>query len=110
MAGIGLAIAEYLLREGNNVVVLARSKVPLEDLRSKYSEKVRVMAGDMADFSSGKKAAEFTMKEFGQIDGLVLNHGTLPPVTRVSDSNAEDWRHNFDVNFFSCVAFVSSLE
>ena len=68
------------------------------------------MAGDMSDFSSGKKAVELTMKEFGQIDGLVLNHGMLPPVTRVVDSNTEEWRHNFDVNFFSCVAFVSPLE
>ena len=65
------------------------------------------MTGDMADLSMGKEAAKFTIAEFGQIDGLILNHGTLSPVTRVSDSEAEDWKQSFDVNFFSCVAFVS---
>ena len=50
---------------------------------------------------------EATLEEFGQIDALVLNHGTLEPVTRISDSSVEAWKKGFDVNFFSAVAWVS---
>ena len=50
---------------------------------------------------------EATLEEFGQIDGLVLNHGTLEPVTRVGDSDVGAWKKGFDVNFFSAVAWVS---
>ena len=108
--GIGLAIAEYLVGNGgHNLVVLARSKAPLDEFQAKHPKQVRVLAGDMADFSLAAKAANLAMQEFGQIDGLIVNHGLLPPVTRVADSDAEAWRKTFDVNFFSAVALVSSM-
>ena len=107
LAGIGLAVANYLLRDGNNVLVLSRSEKPLEDLRAQYPKQVRVLTGDMANFALAKEAVELTKKEFGQINGAIINHGCLPPVTRVVDSDPEAWKHNFDVNFFSAVAFVS---
>jgi len=94
------------LRLGNNVVVLARSEKLLEELRAQYPKQVRVLAGDMDNFGFAKEAVELTIKEFGQINGVIINHGTLSPVTRVADSDPEDWKHNFDVNFFSAVAFA----
>ena len=62
--------------------------------------------GDVTDSSLGPKALELTLQEFGHLDGIVINHGMLPPVTRVGDSEIEAWKHNFDVNFFSAVSFV----
>ena len=105
--GIGLAIARYLLHSGNNVVVLARSRAPLEELKDQYPKQVRVVTGDMADFSIAKRAAELATSEFGQIDGLVINHGLLSPVTRVADSKVEEWKKSFDINFFSAIELVS---
>ncbi|MCJ1392022.1 hypothetical protein MMC18_004889 [Xylographa bjoerkii] len=106
--GIGLAIARYLLRQGNNVVVLARSENLLEELRTQYPKQVRVLAGDMANFALAKEAVELTKNEFGKINGLIINHGSLSPVKRVVDSDPKDWKHNFDVNFFSAVAFAGA--
>ena len=104
--GIGLAIAEYLLRNGHNVVVVARTKAPLEELQARYPKQVRTLTGDMADFSLAKKIVDLTMKDFGQIDGLIVNHGLLPPVSDVAESDPESWKKHFDVNFFSAVALV----
>ena len=67
-----------------------------------------MLAGDCANFSLAREALDLTLKEFGQLDGLVINHGMLPPVTSVEMSEIEAWKHNFDVNFFSAVAFVSA--
>lgn len=67
---------------------------------------MRFVAGDLADFALGQKAVDLAVSEFGRLDGLVVNHGILEPVTRVRDSEAEAWRRNFDVNFFSAVAIV----
>ncbi|MCJ1297839.1 hypothetical protein MMC08_000627 [Hypocenomyce scalaris] len=108
--GIGLAIAQFLLRapQSHNVVILARSKALLEELRAQYPKQVRVLSGDLADFSMGKKAADLAVKEFGQIDGLIVNHGMLPRTARVDDSEPEEWRQCFDINFFSVVAFVKA--
>ena len=38
--------------------------------------------------------------------GLIVNHGIIDPVTKLRDTNAEDWKKTFDVNFMSAVAFV----
>lgn len=106
-SGIGLAIALYLLRNSHNVVLLARSKAALEDLQSQYPKQVRFITGDLADSALAQEAVDLTIKEFGNIDGLVNNHGVLEPTTRVGDSEMQAWRKAFDINFFSAVAFVS---
>lgn len=67
---------------------------------------MRFVAGDLADLSLGQKAVDLAIKEYGQLDGVVVNHGIIEPVTRVGDSEVEEWRKNFDVNFFSAVAIV----
>ncbi|MCJ1425951.1 hypothetical protein MMC29_003852 [Sticta canariensis] len=106
--GIGLAVARYLIDHFHNVVILARGKEALEELQSEYPKQVRTVAGDMADFSLAQTAVELTIKEFGQIDGLVINHGSLPPVTTVGNCDIEAWKQNFNVNFFSAVAFAKA--
>ena len=89
-------------------MVVARSKAPLEELQSQYPKQVQFVAGDLADFSIGKKAVDLAVEQYGRLDGLIVNHGILAPVTRVGDSEAEAWRKNFDVNFFSAIAVVSA--
>lgn len=86
--------------------MLARGKEALEKLQSQYPKQVRVVIGDIADLSLAQSTADVAIKEFGQINGLVVNHGVLPPVNPVGDADIESWKHNFDVNFFSAVALV----
>ena len=107
--GIGLAIAEYLLKTSNNVVVIARSKEALERLREKHPEHVQVLVGDLGDSSLAQKGVDLAAKEFGRLDGLIVNHGIIDPVTKLRHTNAEDWKRSFDVNFISAVAFVRPL-
>ena len=89
------------------MVLLARSRAPLEELKKQYPEQVRVLSGDMADFSLCQRAAELAQNEFGQLDGIVLNHGMLAPVTRIADTKVEEWQNTFDVNLFSAIELVS---
>ena len=107
-AGIGLAIAQYLLDRSHNVVVLARSKEPLSELANKHPGQVKVLAGDLSDFTLPSKAVDLTISAFGSLDGLVVNHAIFAPVSRVESSEAQAWRKSFDVNFFSAIAFVCS--
>ena len=105
-SGIGLAVARYLIEASHNVILLARSDAPLQELKSKYPQQVRVIAADLSDAAIAERTVSSTLAG-GQIDGLVLNHGTLEPVTRVADGSIEAWKRGFDVNFFSAVAWVS---
>lgn len=108
-AGIGLAIAEYLISKSHNVVILARSKEPLEKLRAENPKQVRALAGDLNESAVAKKAVDSAIEAFGQLDGLVVNHGAMFGVNRVADCDIDEWRKMFDINYFSAVAFVRFL-
>jgi short-subunit dehydrogenase len=45
--GIGLAIAEYLLKESHKVFLVARTAAPLEHLKKEYPGQVEFFAGDL---------------------------------------------------------------
>ena len=107
MAGIGAAIAEYLLQNSHNVILIARTEQPLDELRKRYPKQVLMLAGNLGDFSLAQKAVQSALEAFGKLNGLVLNHGMMDPVTKIETSDIEEWKKLFDVNFFSLVAFVS---
>ena len=107
LVGIGRAVAQFLITKSHNVIVTARGHQALQELQSLYPSQVRVLAGDMTDIALGQKAVDLAIQEFGQLDGLVINHGVLPPVTTVANSEIQLWKQNFDVNFFSAVTLVS---
>ncbi|KAJ5726801.1 oxidoreductase [Penicillium malachiteum] len=108
--GIGLAIAKYLLTapQSHNVVVVARSLEPLQKLKNEYSKQVEVVNGDLADFSLAQKAVDVALKSFGQLDGMVLNHGILGQTGNVAVTGVEEWQKTFNINFMSLVAFATS--
>jgi NADP-dependent 3-hydroxy acid dehydrogenase YdfG len=104
-------VAKYLLTapQSHNVVVVARSVEPLQKLKEQYGKQVAVLNGDLADFSLAQKAVDTAIKTFGQLDGMVLNHGLLGQIGRIADADVQQWKEGFDVNFISLVAFVRYL-
>lgn len=88
--------------------MIARSVEPLQKLKEQYNKQVEVLNGDLADLSIGQKAVDLALKSFGRLDGMVLNHGVLGQVGKIAQADPEQWKHGFDVNFISFVAFVSS--
>ncbi|PYH44098.1 SDR family oxidoreductase [Aspergillus saccharolyticus JOP 1030-1] len=108
--GIGLATAKYLLAapHSHNVVVLARSAEPLQQLKDQYPQQVAVLSGDLADLSLGQQAVDLALSSFGGLDGLVLNHGWLGQVAPIAEADPAQWQQGFAVNFFSGVAFVKA--
>lgn len=107
--GIGLALSNFLLQKPQSakLVVIARSKQPLEELKARYpNDQVQVLVGDLSDFSLGQQAVDLATSRWGKLDGMVLNHGVLGPVDRIANNDPKDWRSCFDVNLFSSIAFV----
>lgn len=91
------------------MLVIARSQEPLQKLKEQYGSQVEYLTGDLADLSIGKKAVDKALASFGRLDGLVLNHGILGQVGKIAEADPQQWKHGFDVNFMSAVAFVSGL-
>ena len=101
-AGIGLAIAAALAREGARAIVNGRSQASVnstvEALRSKTGGDVRGFAGDLSQAA----LAEDVARRYPVVDILVNNLGIFEakPFEDIPD---EDWRRFFDVNVLSGV-------
>ncbi|SPO00192.1 related to human corticosteroid 11-beta-dehydrogenase [Cephalotrichum gorgonifer] len=99
--GIGLAIATSLLKSSHRVVLTARSEDDLAKVKASYPGLVEYVAGDLTEPEVAKKVTDLAVKAFGQLDGVVVNHGVLEPITRIANTNIEDWKRHYDVNVFS---------
>ncbi|EAS29716.1 short chain dehydrogenase/reductase [Coccidioides immitis RS] len=108
--GIGWEIARCLLSSplSSNVVAIARSEQPLLKLKEQYGRQVEIVCGDATERGIADKAVKAALTAFGRIDGLIVNHGVVAPVTKVVESDMEAWKKGFDINFFSAVEFVKA--
>lgn len=86
-SGFGKAIAEGLLAEGANVIVVARGEEKLRELYSSH-ENAELIAGDITD-SETIEQLQYIIGE-RQLHGIVVNAGG-PPAKMVLETTLEDW-------------------
>jgi NAD(P)-dependent dehydrogenase (short-subunit alcohol dehydrogenase family) len=86
--GIGLAVAERLVREGARVVVTARKPEPLQEAAASLGgESVALaVAGHAADPDHQRQAVETALAAFGRLDVLVNNTGINPVAGALTDA------------------------
>jgi NAD(P)-dependent dehydrogenase (short-subunit alcohol dehydrogenase family) len=102
-AGIGLAIAQFLAREGARVWINGRSIERVEKAAQAIREAVSgaQVTGIVADFGSSDGARRVT-ESLNRVDILVNNVGIFEPKL-FADISDEDWLRFFEVNVMSGV-------
>jgi NAD(P)-dependent dehydrogenase (short-subunit alcohol dehydrogenase family) len=102
-AGIGLKIAEFFLREGARVALMARNEKRgqsiVEDLAA--GKQVMFVQGDATNQSDVERFLDTCAAEFGHVDILVNNAGgasDLQPIVLLTD---EEWDHVMKWNLYS---------
>jgi 2-dehydro-3-deoxy-D-gluconate 5-dehydrogenase len=100
--GLGAAIAVALAEAGANVAVHGRSSSGEATCTSvsQRGRKTFFMAGDVADASFCTTLVERTVAEFGALDILINNAGTIRRAPAAAYS-AEDWDHLIAANLSS---------
>ncbi len=77
--GIGYELAKILAKDGKDIVVIARSRDRLEDLKkeieNKHGTKVKVLAKDLSDPKAPPEIFSELEKEKIAVDVLVNNAG-----------------------------------
>ncbi|KAM7208920.1 hypothetical protein V8F20_000798 [Naviculisporaceae sp. PSN 640] len=107
--GIGLAIANYLLKSSHKVVLASRSEPELQQLKNQFPSQVVYLAADLTAPEAASRVTELAIQSFGRIDGVIINHGVLMPIARIADASIEEWKSLFDANFFSAVAIAKEV-
>ncbi len=98
-AGIGAAVARRLAKKGHTLVLLARRKEKLEELRSELGKNEAVIYElDVASRTEVETTFARIEKEVGEIDVLVNNAGLALGLEKAQESKLDDWQKCIDVN------------
>ena len=112
--GIGLAIAERLLKSGASVSLWDRDESLLMETADSLSSKGKVepVLMDVTDLKSVRNAAEKTEELLGAIEVLVCNAGIAGPTAKIWEYPPEEWQQVIDIDLtgvFNCLHVVSPI-
>lgn len=115
--GIGLGIAEALVRENWYVAITARSSSSIDNalshLNSIQKDYALGIVADVRDFAQQQSAAEKTISKWGRIDLLVANAG-IGYFGSIDSLTPDQWHETIDTNlsgvFYSIKACLPALK
>jgi 3-oxoacyl-[acyl-carrier protein] reductase len=112
--GIGLSIAEAMIKAGMKVAITGRSQQSLNEAADKInSDRLLTIVCDTRDYQSNQKLVSEVLVSFGQIDVVIANAGVgiFKPVDELS---IEEWQDTIDINlsgsFYILKASVDALK
>lgn len=115
--GIGLGIAEALMREGMRVAITSRSQESsaqaVEQLFKIGQGEAIGITADVRDFVDQQKAVEAVLEKWGQLDVLVANAG-VGHFAPIEELTIDEWQQTIDTNltgvFYSVKAAVDAIK
>lgn len=112
-SGLGKAMAHYLINEGNEVGIIARDKIKLENIRQEinaaYSRSVEVFPGDVSSVESMEKIATEIKTRFAKIDFLILNAGIVQVKLLLDYNDFTELKKVLDINLWGTVLSARCL-
>jgi NAD(P)-dependent dehydrogenase (short-subunit alcohol dehydrogenase family) len=100
--GLGRELAVTALDRGDRVVATARRPEQLQDLVTKYGDRVRTAALDVTDPAAARAAVDVAVEEFGRLDVVANNAGyaNSAPIEEMAEA---DFRAQIETNLFGVV-------
>ncbi|MEP4769427.1 MAG: SDR family oxidoreductase [Roseibium sp.] len=99
--GIGEAAAHSLAKYGAMVVLAARSSGDINRIASEIKAaggSAIAVTCDVSSYEDVTKAIQHAIDTFGGIDILVNNAGVIDPISRIDESDPEEWGKAIDIN------------
>lgn len=103
--GIGLSIAEELLKNKAKVVVCSRSLEEIDNTVKNLSSlgEIYGIECDVSKFDECKKLLDFTIERLGDVNLLVNNAGVYGPMGYLEEQPINDWKTTIEVNLLGNV-------
>jgi len=109
--GIGLEIADALLRSGARLVLLARNTSAMRETAGQrgWTHGVDVVTVDLADIDSTRHAAVAVRSRLGDAPDVLVNNAAEFYVTPAHETSVEDFERTLTVNLTSHFALIREL-
>ncbi|MEV0831021.1 SDR family NAD(P)-dependent oxidoreductase [Nonomuraea rubra] len=104
-SGLGRALAEYVLSQGDQAVLTASSTRATTELASRHPHTALALPLDVTDPRQREDGVRKAEEHFGGIDVLVNNAG-IDFIGALEEQDEDDYRRLFEVNFFGAVALT----
>jgi NAD(P)-dependent dehydrogenase (short-subunit alcohol dehydrogenase family) len=107
-SGFGRALAEAVLKRGDDAVVCARRKAALDSLVLPYARSGLAIELDIADADARLRAVKAALDRFGRIDVLanIAGRGSLGAAEEFSP---QQLREQMEVNFFAAAEMTRAV-
>lgn len=96
-AGFGMAAAKLLAKE-HKLVLAARRKEKLDELKTELGENVYVAQVDVTDKTQAARLFAELPEGFRDVDVLINNAGLARGLEPAQDANLDDWEEMVDTN------------
>lgn len=115
--GIGLGIAEALVRQGMRVAVTSRTESEVEAAAERLNQikdgHGLGLVSDVRDLAAEQKAVQAVLDQWGRIDAVIANAG-LGHFTSIEEMRLEQWQQTIDTNltgvFHTVKASIDALK
>lgn len=111
-SGIGEALAYELARKGARLILSARRKEALENVKGNCpaytQENIRILPFDLAHADTLKLATDAAIQFFGHID-MLINNGGIGQRSLAKDTQMDVYRAIMETNYFGTIALTMHL-
>lgn len=110
--GIGAATAKTLSKAGAKVVLASLSLENMKSVAKEISDsggKCIYKKCDVRKDGEVKNVIDTSLHEYGTVDGLVNNAGTIQPLDRIADANPDLWKKCVETHLMGSLHFVKAV-
>ncbi|MGI1818683.1 SDR family oxidoreductase [Lactobacillus johnsonii] len=108
-SGIGKATTELLAKQGAKLVIAARRKERLDEIKDSMPEAcISTIRADVTNFEDVQAIIDYTLDKFGHIDVMYNNAGIMP-VNSLIKGQRQEWQKILDVNVMGVLNGIAAV-
>lgn len=100
--GLGRALAEAVLANGDKLVATARNPQQLADLEERYGGQIFAVTLDVTDPGETEAAIAAAVERFGRLD-VVVNNAGYGNISAIEETSLDDFRAQMETNLWGVI-------
>ena len=108
-SGIGAETTKYLAGKGAKLIIAARRKDRLDELKDSLPEAcIRTIKADVTNFEEVQAVVDYAIDKYGRIDVMYNNAGVMP-VNSLIKGQRQEWQRILDINIMGILNGIAAI-